>query len=184
MSARFLRPETAIPDAYDTSRRSTARSVRRTPATRPVYPFLPMPSTPFPGRSGSHHRQAHLIELARIGFAKKPTDAAVGADKREPEQSRPMGEARDPRADDSTLIPPDGSATERIAIDSASPATEADAPHLAPTLSLNPGERGPAVAETLVAPSLSVDETLNAPSSVDSKREREKGTNEKRRHNE
>jgi serine/threonine protein kinase len=75
-----------------------------------------------------------------------------------------MSEARDPLADDTTRISPDGSATATIAVETATPPTVADAPPSAPTLDLNPGERGPALAQTVVAPSPGVGDTLHMPS--------------------
>ena len=91
-----------------------------------------------------------------------------------------MSEARDPRADDTNFIPPDGPATDAFAGDSAASANGVDAPSMAPTLDLNPGECGPAVNDTMVAlaptvdeksdmPSVSVGETLDTHSSVGSK---------------
>ena len=94
--------------------------------------------------------------------------AAVGAETKEPERSRPMSEARDRRADDTTCIPPGGSATDSDAVNSSAPTIAADSPPLALTVDLNPGQGGPAVAETTVAPSPSVGETLGALASVDS----------------
>ena len=48
----------------------------------------------------------------------------------------------------------------RSLADSAASATRMKAPSMAPTLDLNPGERGPAVADTMVALATSVDEDV------------------------
>ena len=75
-----------------------------------------------------------------------------------------MSDARDPRADDTDLIPPDGPAGEPIEFDAADPTIGEDEPSIASTLDLEPGLRVPVVAETLESPSPSVDGTLDMPS--------------------
>ena len=75
-----------------------------------------------------------------------------------------MSDARDPRADDTDLIPPDGPAGEPIEFDAADPTVGEDEPSIASTLDLEPGLRVPVVAETLESPSPSVDGTLDMPS--------------------
>ena len=75
-----------------------------------------------------------------------------------------MSDARDPRADDTDLIPPDGPAGEPIEFDAADPTVGEDEPSTASTLDLEPGLRVPVVAETLESPSPSVDGTLDMPS--------------------
>ena len=75
-----------------------------------------------------------------------------------------MSEARDPRAVDTIAIPPESSQAKTITVDSEAAASGAGAPPWAPTLDLNPGERGPAVAQTQVAPSPSANETVEMPS--------------------
>ncbi len=71
-----------------------------------------------------------------------------------------MSEAHDPRAGDTISITPDSSQAETVRVDSAG----VESGSSAPTLDLNPGERGPNVAETNVAPSPSVMETVDTPS--------------------
>ena len=78
-----------------------------------------------------------------------------------------MNEARDRRADEPTIKQPEGSVTEPIAIDSAT--TGVNETSEAPTMEPNPSERGPVLAKTMVAPAPGVDETLNTPTSLDSK---------------
>src|SRR5258708_38456743 len=75
-----------------------------------------------------------------------------------------MSDARDPRADNTDLIPPDGPAGEPIEFDAADPTVGEDEPSTASTLDLEPGLRVPVVAETLESPSPNVDGTLDMPS--------------------
>ncbi len=75
-----------------------------------------------------------------------------------------MSDARDPRADDTDLIPSDGLEGEPIEFDAADPTIGKDEPSTASTLDLEPGLRVPVVAETLESPSPSVDGTLDMPS--------------------
>ena len=75
-----------------------------------------------------------------------------------------MSDARDPRADDTDLSPPDGLAGEPIELGAADPTVGEDGPSIASTLDLEPGLRVPVVAETLENPSPSVDGTLDMPS--------------------
>jgi hypothetical protein len=75
-----------------------------------------------------------------------------------------MSDARDPRADDTDLIPTDGPAGEPIEFDAADPTVGEDEPSIASTLDLEPGLRVPVVAETSESPSPSVDGTLDMPS--------------------
>jgi tetratricopeptide (TPR) repeat protein/tRNA A-37 threonylcarbamoyl transferase component Bud32 len=77
-----------------------------------------------------------------------------------------MSDARDPRADDTTFIPPDGPAPETLADDPGAATIGEDAPTVAATTDGNPGGRGPTVAETLVAPSPVAADTLDKPASV------------------
>jgi eukaryotic-like serine/threonine-protein kinase len=88
-----------------------------------------------------------------------------------------MSEARDPQAGDTISIPPDSSHAKTVKVDTEAPGPGVGAPPSAPTLDVNPGERGPAVAETKVAltPSVnktadmtspSIGATLDTPSSV------------------
>jgi eukaryotic-like serine/threonine-protein kinase len=91
-----------------------------------------------------------------------------------------MSRAHDPRAGDTIEIPPDNSQAGTVKLDLAATVSGAGELPSAPTLNVNPGERGPTVAETQVAPSPSVSatvempspsvgETLDTSSSVDSK---------------
>ncbi len=75
-----------------------------------------------------------------------------------------MSEARDPRAGDTIPIPPGSSRAETVAVDSVAPVSGLGAPPAAQTLGFNPGERGPAVAETEVAPKPRVNQTVEMPS--------------------
>jgi eukaryotic-like serine/threonine-protein kinase len=78
-----------------------------------------------------------------------------------------MSQARHPRADDPTIIAPEGPET-TICVEPAVPIAEVDAAPLPPTVDANPDEPGPGVAETMVSPSPGVDKTLEVSSpSVD-----------------
>ena len=72
-----------------------------------------------------------------------------------------MSEARDEAANETNIVPPDGSVTETSGPDSTAPTTGLDTSSVAPTLDLNPGDRGPVGPETMVGPSPSVEDTLN-----------------------
>jgi serine/threonine-protein kinase len=71
-----------------------------------------------------------------------------------------MSDARDPRADDTDLISPDGLAGAPKDFDAEHPTIREDEPSTASTLDLEPGLRVPVVAETLESHSPSVDGTL------------------------
>ena len=75
-----------------------------------------------------------------------------------------MSEARDPRAGETISIPPNSSEAETVKVDTAAPASGLSAPPGAPTLDLNPGDRGPTVAETEFAPSPSLTQAVDIPS--------------------
>src|SRR5262245_45396601 len=81
-----------------------------------------------------------------------------------PRWRRPMSDARDPRAVDTDLAPPDGPAGEPIESDAEGSTIGEDAPSIASTLGLEPGLRIPVVAETLESPPLGADGTLDGPS--------------------
>jgi tetratricopeptide (TPR) repeat protein/tRNA A-37 threonylcarbamoyl transferase component Bud32 len=72
-----------------------------------------------------------------------------------------MSEAREPRTGDTIPIPPGGSQAETGTVDSSAPPSGVGRPPGAPTLDPNPDERGPAVVHTDVAPTPSVNETVN-----------------------
>jgi serine/threonine-protein kinase len=74
-----------------------------------------------------------------------------------------MSEVRDPRADETSFIPPDGAARETAAVDSSPPVTAVDAAAMAPTERMNPVERGPSVAEARGALSPGAGETMDMP---------------------
>jgi hypothetical protein len=75
-----------------------------------------------------------------------------------------MSDARDPRADDTDLIPPGGPAGEPIEFDAADPTVGEDKPSIGSTLDPEAGPRVPVVSETSESPSPSVDETFDMPS--------------------
>jgi hypothetical protein len=87
-----------------------------------------------------------------------------------------MSDTRDPRAADTIGISPDGSPAETIAGDRAASTVGVDGPSLVPTHDVNPAEPDRAGGETIVAPSPSVDKTLDMPSSVGSKKARGSNT--------
>jgi serine/threonine-protein kinase len=68
-----------------------------------------------------------------------------------------MSDARDPGADDTDLISPDGSSGKPIESDAADPTVGEDEPSIASTLDLEPPLRGPVVAETFESASPNVD---------------------------
>ncbi len=72
-----------------------------------------------------------------------------------------MSEPRDPNAGNTITIPPGGSHAETVTVDSATPSSEGGAPTHAPTVDLNPGDRGPAIAPTDVAPAPTANPTVD-----------------------
>ncbi len=72
-----------------------------------------------------------------------------------------MSKARDPRADETTVGSPDGAGEETIATVSASAASTMNVQTSVPTQEMNPGDRGPTVADTAIATSPSFNETLD-----------------------
>jgi hypothetical protein len=74
-----------------------------------------------------------------------------------------MSEGRDPRSGDTISIPPDSSQAETVAVESGVPSPNSGAPPVAPTLDVNPGDCGPAVAHTEVAQTPDPNETVDIP---------------------
>jgi tetratricopeptide (TPR) repeat protein/tRNA A-37 threonylcarbamoyl transferase component Bud32 len=79
-----------------------------------------------------------------------------------------MNEVDNPRPTETISDRPDGFATERLADESAARTTEPDAASNVANHDLARGERGPILAETAVAPSPGMDQTLDVPNSIGS----------------